>query len=72
MTYDKLCELTETMTIEQETCLWKEYANESCTACNGQGHSYSFDDNYVEPCDCLEVEYDSAINLHIKPDVIKA
>tara|TARA_R100000353_G_scaffold13598_1_gene13728 strand:+ start:1893 stop:2072 length:180 start_codon:yes stop_codon:yes gene_type:complete len=57
MTYDKLCELAETMSVDEQISLFKEYRDEDCTACR-EGHSYDFETGYVEPCWCLKVEYE--------------
>ena len=42
MTYDKLCELAETMSVDEQISLFKEYRDEDCTACR-EGHSYDFE-----------------------------
>ena len=68
MTYEKLCEMAESMTIDQEIALYKEYSDKDCTACHGGGHSYDFtvtnnldgsllggEQKYIEPCWCLDL-----------------
>mgnify|MGYP003150244380 FL=1 len=57
MTYEKLCELAETMDVNEQFALYKQYRDKDCTACR-EGHSYDFETGYVEPCWCLKVEYE--------------
>ena len=56
MTFDQLCELAESMDIDEQITLFKKYRNKDCTACS-EGHSYDFVEQYVEPCECLKVVY---------------
>jgi len=56
MTYDKLCELAESMDMDGQIALFSKYRDEDCTACS-EGHSYDFDTGYIEPCWCLKVDY---------------
>ena len=58
MTFEKLCELAESMDIQEQIVLFKQYRDEDCTACS-EGHSYDFETQYVEPCWCLKVEYEA-------------
>jgi len=59
MTFEKLCELAESMDIGEQIALFKKYRDEDCTACS-DGHSYDFETKYVEPCWCLKVEYETS------------
>ena len=56
MTFDKLCELAESMDVDEQIALFGKYRDEDCIACR-EGHSYDFDLQYVEPCWCLKVDY---------------
>jgi len=54
MTLNQLYEMAESMSTDGIIALYKNNAIEDCTMCAGQGHSYDWHDDYVEPCECLD------------------
>ena len=57
MTYEKLCEMAESKDVDEQIALFKKYRDKDCTTCS-EGHSYDFVEQYVEPCECLKVNYE--------------
>jgi hypothetical protein len=55
MTKNQLYEMTGVMDNDQLESLYNELASKDCTICRGLGHSYDWEEDYVESCECTDM-----------------